>query len=83
MTDISYEWTTCIGIKAYIMIVYFQQDKKGMICWKMKVICILNKKLLKSKINQSNHNSNNKRIKHLSHVEFYAQVKMVHYFLDL
>lgn len=45
MTDISYEWTTCIGIKAYIMIVYFQQDKKGMICWKMKVICILNKKI--------------------------------------
>lgn len=44
MTDISYEWTTCIGIKAYIMIVYFQQDKKGMICWKMKAICILDKK---------------------------------------
>lgn len=48
-----------------------------------KILTSQHMSIERSKIKQSNQNSNNKRIKHLSHVEFYAQVKMVHYFLDL
>lgn len=58
---------------------YVQIQKKNV----KKILTSQHVSIDRSKIKQPNHSNNNKRVKHLSHVDFNAQVKVVHYFLDL